>query len=265
MSKRQHYLSRCIMRNFISKEGEPFWEYDCATGATREKSIKTLFSNYHLWSDDFETTLANDFENLLAPLFRDLSIRVINRQHIIGPHSIEESQYNGMQIQDDKEREILSKLLFQQILLQMNNGFNTKNSERLMSVTYQEKGLNLQYPILVEINPFLTTPPILLMDAMFFMFIAPTRKIDKIGNICYMFPINERRYIIWGTAEDAEYFTRKYCDIHKLNLCRIEQQSKQCRIATQNKEYLEFVTRTYEKFRSKDEIRIVAIRSEKEI
>lgn len=240
-------------------------EFDCATGATREKSIDTLFSNYRMWSNDFETELAHDYENSLAPLFRNLSTRVVNRQHIIGPHSIEESQYNGIQIQDDKEREILSKLIFQQILLQMSNGFNTENNERLMSATYQGKGLNLQYPILVEINPFSITPPILLLDAMFFMFVAPTQKIGKIGHVCYMFPINEKRYLIWGTAEDAEYFATKYRDIHMLNLCRIEQQGKQCRIATQRKEYLELVKKTYKLFRSTDEIRIKAIRSEKEI
>lgn len=239
-------------------------EYDCATGSTREKNIDKLFSNYRIWSNDFETALANDYENSLAPLFRDLSTRVVNRKHIIGPRSIEEAQYNGMQIQDDKEREILSRLFFQQILLQMSNGFNTENSERLMSATYHGKGLNLQYPILVEINPFSKTPPLLLMDAMFFMFVAPAQKIDKIGQVCHMFPINEKRYLIWGTVEDAEYFTRKYRDIHILNLCRIEQQGKQCRIATQRKEYLEFVKKTYKLFRSTDKIRIKAIRSEKE-
>ena len=46
---------------------------------------------------------------------------------------------------------------------------------------------------------------------------------------------------LWGNKKDVEYFCYKYQNIHYLNLCRVAQQEKKCRIATQNKEYLELL------------------------
>lgn len=56
--KNQHYLSRCISKNFITTNNSKFYEYDCSDSNVekkiREKNITKLFSARRIWGQHFE-------------------------------------------------------------------------------------------------------------------------------------------------------------------------------------------------------------------
>lgn len=56
--------------------------------------------------------------------------------------------------------------------------------------------------------------------------------------------------MFWGDKEDFNYFTNKYQIIDYLNLYRIEQHNKKCRIASQNKQYIESLAKRIPLFNS---------------
>ena len=244
--KNQHYLSRCISKNFVTTKNNTFYEYDCGDNnpdkKIREKNINKLFSARRIWGQNIEKKLSEEFENKLAKILKKYANIKINRFRAPLNTHVKEKEFNALVIDNEEDKNVLSKLLIQQIMLQKKNS-NVIDDE-------QEKNLSyfLEYPgglegniTLVEIHPSIPIPLILIDAMLFFYFIPNSDNTDNWGHIQFMFPISTSRFLLWGNKKDVEYFCYKYQNIHYLNLCRVAQQEKKCRIATQNKEYLELL------------------------
>ena len=252
-----HYLSQSISRNFL-KQGSPqtFYEYDYTDGVFRTKNIKRLFASYKPWGQVFETILSGKlYEDSLAPLLRDLSSLPIEKYHVIGKNSMEERQFNGIPIENENQVNLLNKLILQTVLFQRSNESPDSKTEDMLSQIYASH-FDLGYKIaLLEINPLYPSQPMLLIDNMPFIFLCPDTKKANSRHACFMFPISERRFLLWVSfGQDIDFFCMKYRNITYLNLCRIEQQNFQCRIAlaqnTHNQNYLKFLVASSKNFNS---------------
>ena len=242
-TKRNHYLSQCISKNFAVGGSNTFWEYNCMTKSeVRPKNIRNLFSDMRLWGQELEDALSNEYENELSIYLKELNEKYICQTVIPGRYGLEAPQFYIEEILDDKVKKTLSKLWFQILLIQLRNA-DTKDitNEKIIKSLYAT-GVDLKMQVgLVELNKRVNYPPLILVDVMAFAYFVPEYdvKTNTKGYVCWMMPISPTRFLIWGNKQDILYFCKKYNDIDYLNLCRIAQQGKQCRIATQNYDYLE--------------------------
>lgn len=168
---------------------------------------------------------------------------------------------SGYQIQSLKDREIISRLLNQQILIQLSKRSHRSGvpDEAIITLFTKSKS-RFMYPAVFETNPLIIKQPLVITDGMPFIFAAPANDSSKLCKICFMFPISETRFFIWGSKEDCDFFVRKFWNITYLNLCRIEQQDKKCAIASQNFEYLKKLIPLIDAFNSGEQIKIESIR-----
>lgn len=268
-TKNNHYLSQCISKNFMTQKGEPFWEYDFGRKmGPQVKGIERLFAGRRLWGQELEKTIGAELENQLSGIISRLASEPINRYRHIDKNRINELEFNGYVIESREERRILSKLILQTFLMQRNNVQEEDiNADDILRDFFHEVDLSDKMNVcLSEINPLMCHPPLILLDGMLFLFIVPEKRAgdkgrgkDKkvLGHICFMFPISTERFLLWGNKEDMDYFALRYRNIDYLNLCRIEQQGKRCRAATQDKQYLESLIERVPRFDSGErEIRI---------
>lgn len=265
--KNQHYLSRCISKNFITTNNRTFYEYDCSANNVdkkiKEKNIEKLFSARRIWGQDLEQKLGEEFENKLAVILKKYVDIEINRPRLPLKTHLEEMQFNGQVIEEEEDRKILSKLMLQQILLQKKNrNMIDDEQEKFLSSCLEYSGGLKGNVVLVEINPLMLSCLLVLIDAMLFAYFIPNKKNkDNLGHIQFMFPISPSRFLLWGNKPDMDYFCYKYKNIHYLNLCRIEQQEKKCRIATQDKEYLKLLIEQIDTFSSGNtQVNITSVR-----
>jgi len=121
-TKKNHYLSQCISRNFIQTGNKTFWQYDCLKGGAIEpRNISNLFSRKRIWGQNLENTINKYMENHIAPILKHLSERPVERIRIPGPTGFVENQFNGIHIDSEEDCTILSKLWLQVVLLQRSN------------------------------------------------------------------------------------------------------------------------------------------------
>lgn len=254
--KNNHYLSQCISKNFIENSNQTFWEYNCSTKSNPvQKNINRLFSKRRLWGEGLENTIGKHMENIIAPILKKYSTCQVDRIQHPSSDGTEEVQFNGFEICEEDERKALSKLLLQTSLLQRSNanGTNLDTEKNLQNFFEFDANVLKNIPLcVIEINPLMKAVPLILVDGMSFGFVAPNmpQKMDSIGHICFIFPISTARFLLWGNRNDLDYFALKYQNIHFLNLCRIEQSGKKCRIATQDKKYLDLLIPQIEPFSS---------------
>lgn len=266
-TKNMHYLSQMISRNFSEKDSvRTFLLYDPNTRIICDRNINKLFSAHRPWGQDFENVLSgNDYENVLSPILRDLASCKIDRHTIIGPSEITECQFNGIIIDDDKQRSALSKLVLQSILLQRSAEKPQAEIEaKLMEIFTSDFALKMNLG-LVEINPRGNYAPLILTDGLLFSFLCPNNDPKTLGHICFMVPISEQRFLLWVNGKkDFDFFCRKYSNIHYLNLCRIEQHEKKCKIALaknpKNEMYLKGLVSQMANFNSDEQVKISIIR-----
>ncbi len=264
MSALQHYVSRCILKNFITENNETFFVYDCNNRTLTPKNIHKLFANYRSWSDKFEKTLDQKFENLLGPVLNKYVGYQFKKSYIIGRKSIEIPQFLAMQIQDESDRRIISKMFYQNILMQQQNlTEDEKTPENILDSIFEGNESRLQYPLLLETQTDTAKMPYILVDGMIFYFIAPDKNISKLGHFCFVCPISPSRLILWGDERDFEFYIKKYWNINYFNLCCIEQQNKNCKIASQNKEYIKWISGKVDSFKSGEKVIIRASRNGK--
>ncbi len=264
-SKNRHYVSQCISKNFAVPDGpKNFWMYDCQTKQPPVvKNVDRLFSKRRIWDDSFEKLLSsNAFENKLAPTLKKLVMQELPKPVLRTDSGFTVPQFSGVLVTNTEDKNILSKLLLQPMLLQVaSKSSDTEIEESKLDNFYQthlESRLNIT---LMENNPCYSLAPFILMDNMLFMFLSPSHSADALGQVNFFFPISIHRFLLWtSTLEDCEFFCRKYSNIHELNLERIAQQNKECQIATQDKTYLDLLIQQVEKYQSKEQIVIQATR-----
>lgn len=262
MATLQHYLSRCILRNFITEDNETFFVYDCASQTFVQKNLNKLFANYRSWSEKFEKILDQKFENLLGPVLKKYVSYQFKKNYIIGRKSIEIPQFSAMQIQDESDRRIISKMFYQNILMQQQNlSEEKKTPESILNAIFEGNEPSLQYPLLLETQSDTTKAPYILVDGIIFYFLAPDKNISKLGHLCFACPISPSRLILWGDERDFNFYISKYWNINYFNLCCIEQQGKKCKIASQNREYIKWISERVESFKSGEKVVIRASRN----
>lgn len=260
-SKNRHFVSQCISKNFVApNEQKNFWMYDCKTKqAPVVKSVDRLFSKRRVWNDHFEKLLSsNVYENKLAPILKRFATQEMNHRVSRSDSRVLIQQFAGVVISNDEERNIVTKLLLQPVLLQAALKQSGIESDVDMLEKFYQADLASQFNVvLMENNPRCPSVPLVLMDNMLFVFFTPTQVPNTLGKVNYFFPISTYRFLLWTSSkEDCEFFCRKYSNIHELNLERISQQNKECQIATQNKDYLDFLIPQIEKYQSKEQISI---------
>lgn len=267
-TKNMHYLSQMISRNFTAKDGpRTFLQYDFSIAKAEIRNIKNLFSRYKPWGQNLENVLSGDsYENRLAPLLKELAHCPISKRKILGAHGLIEAQFNSVVIEDEKKKDLLSKLLLQNFLLQRSSKKTEGNSDLMLSQIFDVGIRFASNLLLVEINPRYICPPLILTDGMVFLFICPDKTQKSLGHFGFMFPISEKRFLLWvSNADDSGFFCAKYRNINYLNLCRIEQHDKKCIVALsktkQNEWYLQSLVRQISSFSSNEAI---AIRTERE-
>lgn len=265
--KNNHYLSQCISKNFIVNSNKTFYEYNCSLGGRiKEKNINRLFAARRVWSEKFEDILSYEYENNLAIDLNNLVNLELETPIIPGPDSLTSAQYICKYIDDEEMIARLSKLKLQIILLQQaNNNPQHKNDEELLSKFFEIRSTQKENIVLGELNRYGKYPPFILIDGMMFTFIVPPLNPtgNSAGHICFFFPISTTRFLLWGDNRDVEYFCTKYSNVDYLNLSRIEQHQKKCRIASQNKKYLEYLIPKINYFFSGEQnVKIEAIRSQ---
>lgn len=263
-AKNMHYLSQFISRNFVKQgETQTFLEYNPKTNVIEERNIKKLFSKRKTWGQEFEDVLSGDnYENSLAPIIKELANRKISIGYKIVGSTIEIAQYNGVPIDNEYQEKMLSKLLLQTILLQRSNAESDEEIEKILSEFFKiDLNLHLK-PILVEICPFKNYSPLVLIDSMLFMFACPSIQEKQVKyHMCFAFPISENRMIMWiNQLDDYYFFAKKFSDINYLNLCRIEQHNKLCKIALgkspKNERYLKILVAQIEDFSTNENIKV---------
>ncbi len=264
-TKRNHYLSQCISKNFIINDTQTFWTYDCKQrNGLQEKKIKKLFSSLRIWNQEFENTLGRNVENLVSKDLKYLAEKQMLKTIIPSNEGLRVPQFYCEAINDEEMEKRLSKLIFQTMLVQRNNKKNPDVGVESTIAKFYEADVGIKMPLtLVEINSIGLYPPLILIDCMCFSFFVP--KTDRInntcGHVCFSFPISPRRMLVWGNVEDVSFFCKKYANIHYFNLCRIEQQKKQCIIASQDKPYLELISKHIDGFSSGDrQVRVESVR-----
>ena len=183
-------------------------------------------------------------ENAIAPILEKYSTCPIAKVQHPAPDGIRFTPFNSFEICNEDERKFLSKLVLQTLLLQRNNA-NAPNPDvenNLQKFFSSDVDLFANTSLyIVEIHPLMKSAPLILIDGMLFVFLPP-KILQDTGSSehrCFMFPISATRFLLWGNHSDLNYFASKYQNIHFLNLCRIEAHEKKCRIATQDKEYLD--------------------------
>lgn len=263
--KNMHYLSQCISINFLPNDkSKTFWQYNPETREIVPKNIEKLFARRRSWGQELEEVLAgNSYENKMGPLLKELSQKNMERLRIFGPTGIKEVQFNAEEIENSEHIKLLSKLLLQIVLLQRSAESPNEEIEKVLRVFFgsNEIALNMHL-LLVEINPKMSSPPLVLIDGMPFLYVVPDLTNKTSGHCCFMFPISERRFLLWiSKKEDYTYFAAKYKNIHYLNLCRISQHEKKCRVACANREYLEQLVQNMSLFNENSKIPIIIERN----
>lgn len=266
-TKNNHYLSKTILNNFLCEStSRSFLEYNPISKHLKTRNIDRLFSARRIWGQDFENLLnGNMYENKIGPMLKELASCPVERKKIMTSTGIAEAQFNAEIITDSQIKEYLSKLLLQTILLQRSQMQSDTHDEMILTKFWEAKvKLNLLL-LLCEINPNGNYPPLVLTDGMPFSFLCPDKKENSAGHICFMFPITESRFLLWVSyPEDASYFVKIYQNINYLNLCRIEQHDKKCKIALQkndrNEQYLNYLIQQIPSFSSGSPIQIRATR-----
>ena len=258
-----HYLSQMITRNFLPKNGlHTFWMYDPSREKLETRNINRLFSKYRPWGQEFEELLSgNQYENRIAPLLKELNQKTMERGRILTRTGVEEPQFNAVSITDKIEYNLLSKLIFQIVLLQRSREKSEPETEKIIKELF-ERDLNIHFNILlVEIHPLYICPPLILTDGMLFLFICPDDRRGNLGHMGFMFPISEKRFLLYiSNKDDFIFFCRKFRNINYLNLCRIEQHEKKCVIALakteQNEAYMKHLIREIPFFKSHEPVSI---------
>ena len=252
-SKNRHYVSQCISKNFVAPNGHKnFWTYDCQTRRTPVvKNIDRLFSKRRVWDDSFEKLLSsNVYENRLAPILKKFATQEMDHRVSCADAGVLIQQFSGVVISNAEERNVVTKLLLQPVLLQAAlKQSGIENEAKVLEEFYRTE-MALQFNVvLMENNPRWPSVPLLLMDNMLFMFLSPAQSSATLRNVNFFFPISTHRFLLWTSSrEDCEFFCRKYNNIHKLNLERIVQQNGECEIATQDKNYLDLLIPQIEKY-----------------
>lgn len=262
MATRHHYLSRCIIENFITQDNKTFLEYNCELKTSRARNIDKLFAKFRSWDPWFEVELSRNFEDELAPVLKKYcEVEVFQPHFKLLGNELVVYPMSGFQIEPSYDRGIISRLINQQILIQLSKRSHRSGvpDEATISLFSKNSSL-LMHPAIFETNPLLVKEPLIIVDGMPFLFMAPAKDPTKLCKLCFMFPISETRFFIWGSSEDCEFFVKKYRNITYLNLCRIEQQDKKCGIASQNFEYLSKLIPLIDSFNSGEQIKIELIR-----
>jgi len=265
-TKNNHYLSQHISKNFRVNNGMPFWEYDCATQiGPKQRSSKRLFAARNLWGQRMEDTINNEFENDLARELKLLVSCPIKRERVLTCKGMEEPQFNGIIINETERRKLLGKLFLQTVFLQRSNAKEKDNNAEKSVIQFLKGNLAIDMNVvLVEINPLFKCPPLILVDGMLFLVLIPeTKNKEKLGHISFFFPISTRRFLFWGGKDDFNYFVLKFQNINFLNLSRIQQHNKKCKIATQDIEYLERLIVLMKNFPINEKVSIISSRNEK--
>lgn len=263
-TKNMHFLSQSISKNFISNgTSNTFLQYNTISKNTKPVNIKKLFSKKHIWSQEFEEILSgNNYENKLAPILKELATRKMEKGVRYTEQNVQMAQFNVAPICDAEQKQFLDKLILQIVLLQMSNG--VPNSIQVQEVLKEVYKRGIPFPLnilLVEINPLANYPPLILTDGMLFSFIVPDTREQVLGHVCFMFPISEQRFLLWiSHLDDCNFFCKKYSDITFLNLSRIEQHDKKCKIALhkneRNEQYLKDLIEQIETFSSGERVAI---------
>lgn len=265
-TKNNHYLSQHISKNFRVNKGMPFWEYDCATQiGPKQRSLERLFAARNLWDQLMEDTISNAFENDLARELKLLVSCSIERKRITTCKGMVEPQFNGIIIEETERIKLLGKLFLQTAFLQHSNAKEKDNNAEKLPIRFLTSDMDLNMNVvLVEINPLLTSPPLILIDGMLFIvFIPEKRNKERLGNFSFFFPISTKRFLFWGGKEDFDYFVYKFQNIDFLNLSRIQQHDKKCKIATQDIEYLKSLIGRIKNFSINEKVSIISSRNEK--
>jgi len=240
VTKKNHYLSQCIIKNFCSDSNRTFWVYDCKKGGDiYQRNITNLFYGRHLWGQGVKDSIHDNFEECIAKDLKEVLTWEIRAPIIPGPNGLTQPQFSCKVIENEGMRKNLNKLILQSMLVQARvaKGRNNDIVDHINDFfSNNTKGLDSMLT-LVEVHPDAMFPPLILTDLLMFMFAVPI-VYGRGAHLCFCVPISTTRMLIWGSMQDLSYFLNKYQNINYLNLCRIEQQSKECLIASQDKNYL---------------------------
>jgi len=240
--KNNHYVTRAFSENFRSIPGKPFYVLDCKTGSIQCKGLKTLFMKRHAWGDELER-LFGDLENEVMPAIK----RILGMPF---PSFTEHVNVNYLQ---NKDCTTISRY-FQQILMMQIAYTPTicTNEEMLVKKCLENDSMKFGCSaVYIRYNPrtFVDTP-LALFDSIASFYLAPVLDGKQPSTtlkfkLCLVIPISDYCMLFYGNTAFVNLFLVRFCNPHTFNLYRIVQENKECNLASQNGDYVKFLSTEY--------------------
>ncbi len=246
-TKNNHYLSRFMANNFRTEKGKPLYTLNCMTGivSNRNTSEDKLFAKKHLWSQEIEDAF-DKMENHTASLIKEVLGMPFNVPSITGSMHSLNSRYKEIAV-----------YLHQTQLLQISNRDTPlsfqEESSILNALNIEDVPNNIGDVRLITYHPVIVKDkPLIVFDNAFSVFLCPPHPQEKnAGSAAFFMPISESKLLFWGNNWQLYNFASKYPFPHKLNLYKILLENKECLCASQNKQYLDYLSKEYKFFQFK--------------
>jgi hypothetical protein len=250
-TKSNHFLSRFFSNNFRTVENEPMWVLDCKTGSVsnRKTSENKLFAKRNAWAQSLEDAFGA-VENQVSQLIASL----LNAPYNVFQENIKidtlSEKYN-----------IMFNYTMQTLMMQLSNTNNLTDEydltmiETALKMTTEKSIFNhYKHPFLIRYNYHLyVNEPLVLIDNAVSIYIAPSIDSSSTKNsVCWFMPISPYFLAFAGLLHQLRFFLRYFPSPHKVNLYRILSEDKKCLVASQNKDYIKWISTEYKYFSFND-------------
>lgn len=249
-TKNNHYVTQAFSDNFRSNPGNPFYVFDCKTGSIQSKGLKTLFMKRHAWGDDLERSFG-DLENEVMPAIKT----ILFTPFASFPENIDVHCFRS------KGCSIISRYFNQNLMLQLaNEQHPAKQQELLVSELLKSNCLEFgNFATYIRYNPrTFKDHPFALFDNVASFYLAPVpdeRQPTKASSykLCLTLAISEYSLLFFGNAAYVERFLIRFSNPHIFNIYRIIQENRECKLASQNREYLQFLAKEHQYYSATNE------------
>lgn len=247
---RNHYLSRFFSNNFRVIKGNPLWLLDCKTGMVTNRKTREdfLFMKERAWSQSLEDAFGQKLENRINPLINSL---------LHFPYNVVTKNF-CIESLDKKYNKLLNYCL-QTVMLQLSNRNNEQIEikDETMIENFFEYDINLinENAYLIRFNHLIfANMPLVLLDNAVSMYLSPAVSTDLEYSCCYFMPISPYNIVFFGTSDQLRFFVSSNQNPHKINIYRILLEDKKCLVASQNKDYLKWLSTEYVHYQLNNQI-----------
>jgi hypothetical protein len=239
-------VSRFFSNNFRVIKGEPMWLLDCNNGKVTNRKTREdfLFMKPNAWDQSLEKSFGQKIENNIKPLIDSL---------LYAPYSIVTKNMNVESL--DKKYNKLFSYVMQTTMLQLSNRNRNKNENHLqindenMVEKFFEAEISTpyDYSFLIRFNhQMFENAPLVLIDNVMSIHVAPPNAgADLEYSCCFFMAISPYDLIFFGSPVQLDFFITSKQNPHIINIYRILLEDKKCLVASQDENYLKYLSTEY--------------------